>query len=309
MILLWVFFLPFVATYYIVRSKKLNRNQKIGIVAAIWILFILAGAFGGENSESETPDTVTDNTEVAEVQESEEVSDSFELVAGEQGEYGQEVTMSEGTDLEEKFFVYYVPGGTYEVKNLDSHRTQVSVYEGFQKGDNGYDEYTDTGDILVLEPDETGSLNVPEGWFIEIHEPTHISLTPVTETETPDAESAMTYELSGSELGEYGRIVVLNENTDMPVEKKLYKLPEGKYRVTTTNEKFSAFYIAKDEVGIEEGNEDYPEMLQIVGEEYMLTAGDEDLNGNAVKEVVIEIAADESIVLPTETDTIVVEKM
>lgn len=103
---------------------------------------------------------------------------SIELTAGEKGAYGQELTMGEGTDMEEKLIVYYLPEGTYLVENLGSYRTQVSVYEGVQKGDNGYDEYTNTGDILMLDVGETGELTVPEGWFIEIHEPTHISLTP-----------------------------------------------------------------------------------------------------------------------------------
>ena len=120
---------------------------------------------------------------------------------------------------------------------------------------------------------------------------------------------AKKYELSGAELGEYGTVVVLNKDTDMPVEKNLYKLPAGKYKATTTNDKLSSFFIVKDEIGIEEGNEDYPETLQYVGDEYDLTAGANDFGGRAKKEVTIEIAADESILLPTKTDTIIVEEV
>ncbi|MBQ9041792.1 MAG: hypothetical protein IJ111_03165 [Eggerthellaceae bacterium] len=120
---------------------------------------------------------------------------------------------------------------------------------------------------------------------------------------------AAKYELSGAELGKYGTAVVLNKDTDMPVEKRLYKLPAGKYTVTTTNDKLSSFFIVKDEVGIEEGNEVYPETLQYVGEEHLLTAGTNDFGGHAKKEVTIEIAADESILLPTDKDTIVAEEV
>lgn len=95
----------------------------------------------------------------------------------------------------------------------------------------------------------------------------------------------------------------------MPVEKRLYKLPAGKYRVTTTNEKLSSFYIVKDETGIEEGNTEYPETLVYVSEGYLLTCGDNNYNGTAQKEVTIEIASDESILLPTDTDTITVEEV
>lgn len=130
--------------------------------------------------------------------------------------------------------------------------------------------------------------------------------TPVEETPEPVRKR---YELSGAELGEYGTSIVLNQNTDMPVEKRLYKLPAGKYRVTTTNEKVSAFYVVKDVVGLEEGNSDYPEILVYVGDGYLLTAGDNDLNGHALREVEVEVASDESILLPTEKDTIVVEEL
>ena len=120
---------------------------------------------------------------------------------------------------------------------------------------------------------------------------------------------AKVYELSGADLGEYGTAVVLNESTDMPVEKRLYKLPAGKYKVTTTNKKVSSFFIVKDKVGVEDGNDEYPETLVYVSEGYLLTAGDNDLNGHAQKEVTIEIASDESISLPSETDTIIVEEV
>jgi hypothetical protein len=60
--------------------------------------------------------------------------------------------------------------------------TQVNVFEGFAKNEEtGYDEYTATGSIILIQVDETGTIEVPEGWFIEIHEPAHISLTLVAE--------------------------------------------------------------------------------------------------------------------------------
>lgn len=127
--------------------------------------------------------------------------------------------------------------------------------------------------------------------------------TVITETNAPTEK----YVLVGEELGEYGRKVFLNKNTDMPVEKYLYKLPAGTYTVTTTNEKMSAFGIVKDEIGIEEGNTDYPEILQYVGQQYLLTAGDDDFNGNASKSVVVTLAEDECFQL-IGTDTFIFEK-
>ncbi|NPD32711.1 hypothetical protein HLV35_05425 [Eggerthellaceae bacterium zg-997] len=94
------------------------------------------------------------------------------LVAGEKGEYGKELVMNE-----ERLIVYYVPGGTYSVKNIGKYGTQVTVYEGVRKGDNG-DEYTSvSGSPAVIMPGRSADVVVPEGWFIEIKEPSHIELT------------------------------------------------------------------------------------------------------------------------------------
>jgi len=41
MVLLWIMFLPIMATIYVVRNKNLSRNAKIGIVAAIWVVFMV----------------------------------------------------------------------------------------------------------------------------------------------------------------------------------------------------------------------------------------------------------------------------
>lgn len=106
---------------------------------------------------------------------------------------------------------------------------------------------------------------------------------------------AVVYALKGQELGEYGKKITLNANTDMPVDKYLYKIPAGKYKVTTSESKFYvAFFIVKDEITTED-NPNYPEVLDYVSEQYMLTNTDDDLNGLASKEVEITLGEDESI--------------
>lgn len=105
-----------------------------------------------------------------------------------------------------------------------------------------------------------------------------------------------TYIIQSGELGEYGKEIILNKNTDLPAKKYLYKLPSGKYTVTTKNEKYSTFWIVKDEV-VNTGTENYPEELSYVGNQHMLTAGDNLLNGTATKEDIVTINDDESILL------------
>lgn len=103
-----------------------------------------------------------------------------------------------------------------------------------------------------------------------------------------------TYEISTKDLGEYGKDVVLNANTDSPATKRLYKIPSGTYEVSTDIEKFATFFIVKDNV-VNTGTEPYIEELDYVSGQYFLTNGDNDLNGTAKKSVIITINDDESI--------------
>lgn len=158
------------------------KHNFITLMLVLSLTFSIT-ACGGTETEvpAETPATEEIETTVAEAEKVEEVETeniSIDLIAGEQSEYGELITMNEGTDIEESFYVYYVPNGTYEVTNNGEHMTQVNVYEGFVKNDEtGYDEYTTIGDIILLDVGATDTIEVPDGWFIEIHEPTYISLT------------------------------------------------------------------------------------------------------------------------------------
>ena len=116
------------------------------------------------------------------------------------------------------------------------------------------------------------------------------------------------YTLVGGETGEYGRKVVLNADTDLPATKYLYKIPSGTYKVTTTFEKMSEFYTVKDNT-VNTGTPEYPEELSYVGGPYDLTAGTDDFNGRASKEVTLTLAEDESVLINgTETLIFVLEE-
>ena len=102
------------------------------------------------------------------------------------------------------------------------------------------------------------------------------------------------YTITGQSIGEYGKKIILNENSDLPVEKYVYKLPAGKYSVTTSSNKIASFFIVKDEIA-HTGPEQYPEELNYTSEEYFLTNGSNTLNGKAKKSVEITLNKDESI--------------
>lgn len=105
------------------------------------------------------------------------------------------------------------------------------------------------------------------------------------------------YTLTGGELGQFGKEVVLNEDTDMPTKKYIYKIPSGTYLITTDEKKAVAFSIVKDEIA-KTGIEPYVEELQYVGSQNIITSGEE-------KEITLN--SDESISL-LENDSIIVTK-
>lgn len=102
------------------------------------------------------------------------------------------------------------------------------------------------------------------------------------------------YRIVSDYLGDNGKDVVLNANSDSPTTKRLFKIPSGTYEVSTTTNKFATFFIVKDKIILEKEDK-YPESLDYVSNQYILTNGSNDLNGTAKKSVIITLNDDESI--------------
>lgn len=109
-----------------------------------------------------------------------------------------------------------------------------------------------------------------------------------------EVKEKKTYRIVSDFLGDNGKDVVLNANTDSPVKKRLYKLPRGTYEVSTETDKFATFFIVKDGV-VNTGDAPYTEELDYVSKQYTLTNGNNDLNGSAKKSVIITLNDNESI--------------
>lgn len=109
-----------------------------------------------------------------------------------------------------------------------------------------------------------------------------------------EIKEEISYEIITDNLGDYGKDIVLNANTDLPVTKRVYKIPSGTYEVSTDTDKFATFFIVKDKIA-NTGEAPYIEELDYVSSQYTLTNGENDLNGNAKKNVIITINDDESI--------------
>ena len=90
----------------------------------------------------------------------------------------------------------------------------------------------------------------------------------------------------------------------MPDDRYLYKIPAGKYKVITTWSKMTSFGIVNDNNEKAIDPDTNYEYMQHVGDDYSLTAGEDDFNGHAEKEVVITLGEDESIWLPYTKESI-----
>ncbi len=162
---------------------KGNNSVKKAIYKRWWfwviIVLLVFGIFGsmGGNKDEEAVTPTNQETATQTEQETEATKEVITLTAGELGDYGKETVMNEGTDMPEELIVYYIPAGDYTVKNVGEYPTQVNVYEGFARDEStGYDDYTNGNSTPMIEVGETADINVPDGWFIEIHEPTVIEL-------------------------------------------------------------------------------------------------------------------------------------
>lgn len=152
----------FASVFFIFRGIKKKRPVKKAIIAAIVCALVVIGAGGNL-------DTAEEGSAPAGSDAGREV---ITIVAGEKGAYGEEITMNEGTEFEETYFVYRVPAGTYTAANIGEHMDQLSIYgDAVCTTEEGWEELSDVGGVLLLEAGEAGEVSIAEGQIIEIHEP------------------------------------------------------------------------------------------------------------------------------------------
>lgn len=223
-----------------------------------------------------------------------EALQTYTLTYGEENEYSRTVTTNADTSYPQTELLYKLPAGKYKVRPSEELKTsQFKTVKDCLKY-NPNSDYPESFDFL-----ETYSMPIKQEIEFELAGDESIVMS---ENKTAlfsliKANNETVYYLYSGETGEFGRIVTLNASTDLPVAKYLYKIPAGNYTISTTFDKLASAFIVKDEIAIED-NPDYPEVLVYVGEALQLTAGDNDFNGNAKKEIDIELAEDESILIP-----------
>lgn len=96
---------------------------------------------------------------------------SFELIAGEPGEYGELFTINKDTEFEETYYIYRVPAGSYTVTNSGEYPEQFNVYSEKVYVVDGWEELSDVFYVKLLAAGESDSFTIEDGQIIEIHEP------------------------------------------------------------------------------------------------------------------------------------------
>lgn len=149
---------------------KAKKPKKKGCLTAVIVLVVLAAiasvGSGGDSSDAPA------QSQPATIAATESDKLSFVLVAGEQGDYGELITLNKDTEFEETYYVYRVPVGTYTVTNAGEYPNQFNIYgDTIYKTEEGWDELSDGYYAKVLEVGESDTVTVSDGQIIEIHEP------------------------------------------------------------------------------------------------------------------------------------------
>lgn len=191
--------------------KTKSKESIISTACAALICLALASCGSGTaetTTHTETqPTTVEATTEETTIESEAETTEaaetlSFELVAGEQGDYGKMITYNKGTEFEESFYAYYVPYGTYKITNIGDYMTQVNVYsDEIVVNDAGWEETADADGVKLIDVNASEEMTIPKGFHIEINEPTHIYLeqtsSEIVEKEIEPKETTVAVEEDG----------------------------------------------------------------------------------------------------------------
>lgn len=117
---------------------------------------------------------VSDEQTISVPEETQVPAISFDLIAGEAGEYGEYVTLNKGTEFENTFYAYYIPAGVYTVTNVGEYMSQVSVYDNeVHVTEEGWEEPSGVGDVELLDVGKSATMTIEDDQYVKIIEPAH----------------------------------------------------------------------------------------------------------------------------------------
>lgn len=166
-------------------AKKAKKKSPgfLTILLAVVIFAILLG--GNKNKDQAKAPAATQTavkaetvtaapteapTEVPAEQETEEPSIVISINTDEAGEYGKEMTLNAGTDMEVNFLGYFLPAGTYTVSVFIGSTAQISVYKNQTQKVDGWEEFLigDSAPIVLLSDKDRKTITVLDGEFVKI---------------------------------------------------------------------------------------------------------------------------------------------
>ena len=161
-------------------AKKNETGKKKPIYKKWWfwvLVVILIYAISPKSTD--TADDTEQQDESVDVVDTikDEEPLSFELVAGEAGEYGELFTMNKDTEFEETYYIYYVPSGTYTITNSGDYMGQFNVCsKETHVTEDGWEEPAEIFYVKALDVDESDTVTIENDQYIEIHEPAKFTL-------------------------------------------------------------------------------------------------------------------------------------
>lgn len=147
------------------------KKKHGGIIAVIVLLAIFFIASGGKSDEK-APKATEPNIVQQETSAPAEPDEPFTIVisAEEKGEYGELIELNKGTELEESYYVYRVPAGTYTVTLTGKYMDQFNVYgETVYTNEDGWEQLSDVYYVKLFQPNESDTVTIEDGQIIEIH--------------------------------------------------------------------------------------------------------------------------------------------
>lgn len=153
------------------------------------VLIVAIGALSSSGDDDPETSEKTPGTTQNETNKNQEETEPIVLVAGEAGEYGEMFTMNKGTEFEENYYIYRIPAGTYEATNTGEYMSQINVCSIETKvTEEGWEEPAKINDVVLLDVGKSGTIVVPDGYYIEIQEPSHFTLVKVNDVAEPEPE-------------------------------------------------------------------------------------------------------------------------
>lgn len=171
------------------------------IVLLLFLIFLFISAISSisnsnqlnsANMPTNTQNNIPTNTSVVEqsIVSEENQNSTITLVAGEENEYAELLTLNAGTEFEKSQFVYYLPIGTYMAKNVSSYPSQINVYSRETHiTEEGWEEPGETIFVKLLQVGESVELAIDDNQYIEIHKPDIIELQKIDNNEPVEQES------------------------------------------------------------------------------------------------------------------------